>query len=286
MEIYNAEEHLSCYCYEGGVDPVIEVREIKRMETGDLSLSSNEIVLVVSGKIRLNIYDKQGWELRKGQFVFLPSGFNLSYKALTKGQILIFRLDDSIHLCHSYSLERLYSKEKRIEKSEIITVLECNTRLWHFVKSLINTWEDGLKCRFYLQAKINELLILIRLYYSEEQLGHFFYFVLSSDKAFAEFVRMSYLQYPTVGKLAEAMNMTPQQFTRRFNDVFGQAPYGWMQREKARLIYGEICRSDKPLKEIASKYGFPIPANFNRFCKISFGMNPGEIRKKRLQQKI
>jgi len=283
MKIYNTEEHLSCYCYEGGVVPVIEVRKIKRMETGELSLSSNEIVLVVSGKIRLNIYDNQGVEFRKGQFVFLPAGFSLSYKAIAKSQILIFRLDESIHLCHSYSLERLFSKVKKIEKPEIVSVLEFNTRIWHFAKGLVDTWDDGLKCRFYLQAKINELLILIRLYYSEEQLGRFFYFILSSDTAFSEFVRMSYLQYPTVNKLAEAMNMTPQQFTRRFNSVFGQAPYGWMQREKARLVYGEICRSDKPIKEIASKYGFPIPANFNRFCKTSFGMNPGEIRKKRLQ---
>ena len=284
MKIYNAAEHLSCYCYEGGVKPVIELRKIERMETGDLPLLCNEIVLVVSGKIRLNIFDNLSLDLRTGQFVFLPMGFSLFYKALAKGQLLIFRLDESIHLCHSYSLERLFSKEKKIEKSEFITVLEFNTRLWHFAKGLIETWEDGLKCRFYLQAKINELLILIRLYYSEEQLGRFFYFILSSDTAFMEFVRTSYLQYPTVSKLAEAMNMTPQQFTRRFNDVFGQAPYGWMQREKARLIYGEICRSDKPIKEIASKYGFPIPANFNRFCKTSFGMNPGEIRKKRLQQ--
>ena len=284
MKIYNAEEHLSCYCYEGGGDPVIEIRKIKRMETGELSLSKNEIVLVVGGKIRLNIYDNTGLEIQKGQLVFLPSGFRFSYKTIAKGQILIFRLDESIHLCHSYSLERLYSKVKKIEKSELVTVLEFNARIWHFAKGLIETWEDGLKCRFYLQAKINELLILLRLYYSEEQLGNFFYFILSSDTAFSEFIRMNYLQYPTVGKLAEAMNMTTQQFTRRFNEVFGQAPYGWMQRDKARMIYGEICRNDKPLKEIASKYGFPIPANFNRFCKISFGMNPGEIRKKRSQK--
>ena len=285
MKIYNAEEHLSCYCYEGGVDPLIEVRKIKRMETGKLSLSHNEIVLIVSGKIRLNIYDNMGVELGKGQFVFLQVGCNLSYKTVAKGQLVIFRLEDSIHLCHSYSLERLYSKLKRIEKQEILTVLEFNFRIWHFAKGLVDTLEDGLKCRFYLQAKITELLILIRLYYPEEQLGRFFYFMLSSDTAFSESVRMSYMQYPTVSKLAEAMNMTSQQFTRRFNNVFGQAPYGWMQREKARLIYGEICRSDKPIKEIASKYGFLIPANFNRFCKTSFGMNPGEIRKKRLQTK-
>jgi AraC-like DNA-binding protein len=173
---------------------------------------------------------------------------------------------------------------KIVEKPESLTVLDFNVRMWHFANGLVCTWEDGLRCRFYLQAKINELLLLIRLYYSEEQLGRFFYFILKSDTVFWDFVQTNYLHYSTVGKLAEAMNLTPQQFTRRFNSVFGQAPYGWMQREKARLIYGEICRSDKPIKEIASNFGFPIPANFNRFCKTAFGMNPGAIRKKRIQQ--
>jgi len=285
MKIYNAEEHISCFCYEGVENPLIEVRQMKRMETGEVSLSCNEIVLIVCGKVRLNIYDQLGVEFCKGQFVFIPAGYRLSYKAIAKGEILIFRLDESIHLCHSYSLERLYSKLKKIDKPQGFAVLDFNVRIWHFAKGLVETLTDGLKCHFYLQAKVNELLILIRLYYSEEQLGRFFYFILSPDTVFSEFVRINYLQYATVGKLSEAMNMTPQQFTRRFNHVFGQAPYGWMQREKARLVYGEICRSDKPIKEIASKYGFPIPANFNRFCKMSFGMNPGEIRKKRSQKK-
>jgi AraC-like DNA-binding protein len=106
--------------------------------------------------------------------------------------------------------------------------------------------------------------------------------VLNSDIAFAEFIRINHLKYPTVNDLAQAMNMTAQQFSKRFNHVFGQAPYKWMQLEKARLIYGEICRNNKSFKEIATSYGFNIPANFNRFCKTSFGVSPGEIRKKRL----
>jgi AraC-like DNA-binding protein len=281
MEIYNVEEHLSCYCYEGGDNPLIEVRKIKRMETGETLLSRNEIVLVISGKIRINIIDNLSGELSKGQFVFLPSGFNVFFKAIAKSQIMIFRLDESIHLCYSYSLEQLYNRVKNIEKPQTLSILEFNIRIWDFANNLVNTWEDGLRCRLYLLAKINELLLLMRAYYPEEQLGQFFYFILSSDTAFSEFVRMSYLQYPTVNKLAEALNMSSQQFTRRFNNVFGQAPYGWMQREKARLIYGEICRSDKPIKEIAAKFGFLVPANFNRFCKMAFGMNPGAIRKKR-----
>jgi AraC-like DNA-binding protein len=281
MDIQNVEEHLSCHCYEGGENPLIEVRKIKRMETGETLLSCNEIIFVLSGKIRINMLYNQNGELNKGQFVFLPSGYNAFYKAINKSQIIIFRLDESIRLCYTYSLEHLYNRVKNDDKPENFSMLDSNVRMWHFINALVDTWEDGLRCRLYLQVKVSELLLLMRVYYSEEQLGQFFYFILRSDTAFAEFVRISYLQYPTVIKLAKAMNMTPQQFTKRFINVFGQAPYGWMLREKARLIYGELCQSDKPIQEIAAQFGFPIPANFTRFCKAAFGMSPGEIRKKR-----
>jgi len=279
MDIYNVEEHLACYCYDGGVNPLINICKFNRLDRGEKLLSCNEILCVLSGKIRINIYDNLNVELSKGQCVFLPSDFYVFYKAIAQSKVIIFRLDENIHLCYSYGLEQLYSRVKQIEKPESPAVLDFNVRMWSFANNLVDTWEDGLKCQLLLQAKVNELLLLLRAYYPEELLGRFFYFVISSDTAFSEFVRMSYLQYPTVNKLAEAMHMTPQQFTRRFNSVFGQAPYGWMQREKARLIYGEICRSDKPIKEIAAKFGFPVPANFNRFCKTAFGMNPGAIRK-------
>jgi AraC-like DNA-binding protein len=90
---------------------------------------------------------------------------------------------------------------------------------------------------------------------------------------------MNWLKHGNVTKLAEAMNMTAQQFTKRFNCVFGETPYRWMQQEKARLIYGEICQNSKPLKEIAWDYGFTAYTHFSRFCRTSFNMNPVEIRK-------
>jgi AraC-like DNA-binding protein len=57
-------------------------------------------------------------------------------------------------------------------------------------------------------------------------------------------------------------------------------PHQWMQREKARRIYLDICRNDMPLKEIALKYEFPLPSHFFRFCKQTFGESPGSIRKR------
>ena len=283
MKIYNVEEHLSCFCYDSKEVATVEVRRIMRMETDEIPLLHNEIVFILKGKLRMTLSDSLGADVSKGQFIFLPAGYKLLYKAFAKSLILIVRLKESINLCHAYSLDLLNNKIKRPEKMESLAVLDINSRLQHFADGLVKTWDDGLKCLFYLRSKINEALTMIRVYYPEEQLSRFFYFVLNSDTAFAEFVRMNHLKYNTVNELALAMEMTSQQFSKRFYNVFGQAPYKWMLVEKARLIYGDICRSHKSFKEIATDYGFTIPSNFNRFCKTSFGLNPGEIRRSRME---
>jgi AraC-like DNA-binding protein len=281
MKIYNIEEHLACQCYDNRERPLVEVRHFKRGETGVTFFSSNEFIFMLEGKMAAKLRDNPGGELRKGQFAFFPASDELRYKAFAKSTVLVLRLTASIRLCHTFSIEQLFKYMDTTEKPKDIFAMEINPRLQHFADGLVNTWEDGLRCRYFLQAEISKLLTMIRAYYPKEDLCRFFYPVLSPDTAFSEFVRMHHLKYRTVNELAAAYNMTAQQFSRRFTGIFGEAPYEWMQREKARLIYGEICMSDRSFKDIADEYGFDIQTHFNRFCKKELGRTPGEIRKKR-----
>ena len=283
MKIHNVEEHLGCYCYDKGDKPMIEVRKIRNMETGEFIISRNEIVFVMEGKLSFSLSGNPEGEFNKGQIVFLPAPNRLNYKALTKSLLLIFRMNESIFLCHSFGLERLYNIMKEVEKPETLVPLEMHVHLQHFAQELAATLGDGLKCRVYLQARTNALLILMRTYYPSKQLCQFFYPILSPDTLFSEQVRMKFLKHHTVNDLADLLNMTPQQFTRRFNSVFGQAPHKWIKQEKAQSLYSEICKSNKTFKEIANQYGFSSQTYFNRFCQTEYAMSPGEIRGKNLQ---
>jgi len=281
MKIYNIEEHKACYCYDRNAKPMIEVMRIKNEKIGEFLLIANEIVLVMQGSMFFSLRNNPSGEFHKGQLVLLPAGDKLSYKASENSILLVCRLNDNINLCHAYSLERLYKKVHKniLQKPEILTPLTIHPRLEYFANELIDTLDDGAKCQIFLQAKITELLIMLRLYYLAEHLYHFFYPILSQDTSFSRYVRTHWVKHGNVSKLAKAMNMTLQQFTKRFNSVFGQTPYKWMQQEKARLIYGEICQTNKPLKEIAWDHGFTAYTHFSRFCKAAFSMSPTEIRK-------
>ena len=281
MHIYNVEEHLACLCYSNVDKPQIEVLNNTQIATEEISLVFNEIVFVLKGTLRITMQHNFFLEAAGGRLVFLPANSKILCHASAGCTILILRIKDDIQLCHTFNLNRLKNHADKHEKTVNFETMEINARLKYFAKGLVDTYEDGLRCRYFFKAKITEALIMIRAYYSEKQLFRFFYYYFSPDAAFAEFVRTSYMNYTSVNEFADALSMTPQQFSRRFNIVFGEAPYRWMQREKAQLIYGELCRSNKPIKEIAEKYGFNIQSNFNRFCKTTFGLNPREIRKKR-----
>ena len=280
MKIYNVEEHLNCICYDNGDKPFVEVRRIERNGKRKVMLSANEIVFIMKGRLECTLRNSPDKELQKGQFIFLSAGQQIQYNALTDSLLLILRLTASIHLCHMYSIEKLYSEMNGVEKPESLFALDINARLQRFAEGLTETWEDGLKCRYYFLAEITKALTMIRVYYSKEDLCRFFFPVLSPDTAFAEYVQLHHLQYRNVKELAKSMNMTPQQFSRRFTGIFKQPPYEWMLQERARLIYSEICVSDKPFKEIANDFGFSLQENFIRFCRTSFGAIPSVIRKK------
>ena len=281
MKIHNLKEHLDCYCSDKSEKPMIEVKTIRNLTSGEVVFSSNEIVFLLEGRLMLTLRNNPGGELLRGQIVFFPAGDKLIYKALAKSRVLIIRLEEEMQLCNSFSLERLYNQIKIVEEPDILAPLETNIRLQHFAQGITDILTDGLKCRIYFQTITTVLLIMLRVYYSPEQLCRFFYSILSPDTFFSEQVRANYRKCRTVNDLALTMNMTAQQLTRRFNSVFGQPPYEWMQQEKARTIYNEICKSNKSFKDISKRYGFTAQANFNRFCQTAFAMNPGEIRKKR-----
>lgn len=284
MKAYSKKEHFDCDCYEKGEHPALEVQKLRSLQTREMILlPCNEIIFVVEGKALLKQANHTDEELRKGQFIFLPMTNNYYCKAILKSKLLIVRLKEGIRLCDHFSLEALYHITKEdVEKPQSLVVLDMNIRLRLFVEEMVKTLEDGLKCRVYFDVRIKTLFMMIRNYYNPQQLRLFFYPILSPDVIFSEQVRMNCRTCSTVNDLAKTMGMTAQHLTRRFNHVFGQSPYKWMQQERARLIYSELNAGDDKLKEIAKRYGFTTQGNFNRFCQSAFSMSPGDIRKKRL----
>ena len=285
MEICHKDKHMACFYYGKGKgkDALIEMLELPLGTMENISLSSHEIVFLVKGRLSYAVFGYDPVELTEGNLTFVPIGITVSYEAKAECRLFIIRQANGLRLCHAFSIEQLYDKSEAKDMPEEIIPLEFNPRLSHFLSGLMDTYTDGLLCSYFFEAKITELFVLLRNYYSDEQLYRLFRPILSPDTEFSEFIRRNHHKYKTINDMADELHLTPVQFSNRFRKVFLQTPREWMQNEKAKRIYTEICSTNNPLKQISDEYGFAVQAHLNRFCKKTFGMTPGEMREKKFE---
>ncbi len=277
---HDMKEHFACYYCNEVERTLVEILRVDHMETGEILLLQNEIIFILEGKLSFTFRDHTGGEIGKGQLMFLPVGDRLFYRAVDNSLVLVVRMHE-MRLCQSFSVEKLYKRiEQHTGNPENLGTLDINNHLWNFANGLVATCSSGLLCKHFFEVKIKELMILIRIYYPNEQLCQFFYAILNPDNKFAEFVRVNHLKYQTVQEMAAALHLTVKQFSTRFKKVFDQPPYEWMKAKKERVIYDEICMTDKPLKQIAMEYGITSSGNFTNYCKAAFGKTGEQIRNK------
>ncbi len=276
----NLERYKNCYCNKDGRDKVVELYEYPDGEKGTVNVYRQEILFIVEGSAHVAMEGMgMGRTLTKGEFVFLPAGMRLVYDVASGSAMMVVRITGEIPECPVLRVNKSAENVMPYKDWGGIHVLKANKRIRNLVSELLMTLEDGLLCRHFLEGEASRLLFLLNAYYSEEERIKFFSHILTPDIKFSEFVRMNHMKYRTIADLSEALCMTTQAFANRFKKTFGMTPHKWMQQEKARWIYLDICRSDMTLKEIALKYDFPLSSNFFRFCKHTFGETPGNIRK-------
>ena len=278
MELLYIDEHLKCFNYDHSKESQIEVVNYLKGEKIEFLINTSQVVFFLEGCIRYKFYDFPECTVNKGNFLFLPMGYECTYYAENNTKILIIRLYNPIKFCESYFVERLFNPESDIGNQQEIKVLEINTRVWQFISSLIDCINDGVKCKHYFDLKIKEFFLMLRVYYPKNELRGFLSIILSKDTAFSEYVRINRNKYSTVAALAKSMNLTLKQFNPRFKRLFGRTPYDWIKEGKTLAIHHEITATKKPIKQIAIEAGFVSMPQFTRYCKREFRKTPTDLR--------
>ena len=285
---------MSCFHYEHGNKPQIEVAKIDKSESMDLAITENEIVFIIEGQIQFRsdnssacegTEDSLAYEVTEGKFIFFPTASHYtSLQAVKPSVLIVFRLTGAANLCENFRIEQLYNMEEKTSAhpspvNKWFYELNIKPRLWPFLNDVQDYLSDNVKCRCLFEIKTKELLLLLRAYYTKEELHDFFLPILSSDTTFSEYVRQHWQDFHTVRELADAMQLTHKQFYSRFVAVFGKAPQQWMMEGRANILYREITTTNKQFKQIALENGFSSDTQFTHFCKKMLRRTPTEIRK-------
>ena len=116
--------------------------------------------------------------------------------------------------------------------------------------------------------------------YTKKELAAFFSASTNIGESFERFVLDNYRKADSVKELADLYHISERSFNRKFHSCFGESPYQWIQKKKARHIQEMINNPELSFKEIAGYFGFSTSSHFTAYCQRMFGMSPSELRKK------
>lgn len=272
------EEHLACYNYQKEDKAPIEGLKINAANLWENIAEESKIIFVIEGRINISYGEVTDRIVDSKQMFILRQGYQ--YKAYVEEDtfIMIFRISSQINFCDRFSIQQLYKKESKTE--EVFNLLEVNDRLRGFLHWTYVNISDGIKCTHFFDIKKQELFFLLRAYYSKEDLALLFSSLLNNDQIFSNFIYDNHYKVKNIQQLVALSNYSVSAFNKRFKKSFGISPYKWMKDQRAKRIFHEINNYTKNFKVISEEYGFSSLSQFNDFCKVHFGLTPGEIRKK------
>lgn len=279
MSILYYQEHSHCKDFLTPEQAALKVYRLKKGEKlPEKVMEYTAIILLLEGRIKTSCGASLDCEVRSGCVLLIPSGVSVSGEVCEDIVAVRCILDMEGHLCSRYSLESLKRYVAANERECPLNLLPIRDRVRRFAELVIDCVDDGLGCRHFHRAKQNELMLLLRGYYTKEELAGFFYPILCMNWNMNSFVLSHYKEAEDVGKLAEMANLSVVTFNRHFKKAFGESAARWLEKRRAEDVLREIQLTKKSFSEIAVEFHFSSPAYFTTFCKRCYGKTPKELR--------
>ena len=176
------------------------------------------------------------------------------------------------------------SRDKLGERDNCILLIR--KPLLHVLRQLLIYLDAGLLCRHMHILKQQEIILVLRGFYTKPELASFFSGTSGVGRKFEDFVLENYRKVKSVKEFASLCCVSERSFNRKFQDCFNQSPYQWMQERKAEIVREKVCDPDVAFREIAMEFGFSSPAHLTCYCKRLFGLTPTELRSESKKDKI
>lgn len=282
--MYYLNEHVSCKYYSYTVQNGFANYAMSKGECVSHSNTlSDNLVFVYSGSFYLSLNSGPIVYFEAGDLFYIPAGIHFKCEAIGNVKVLILS-------CATYDLfERLmetrrslcHCTRQRVSASGLFAFKQVH-HLSCFVSSMWMYLADGMKCKHLQSAKLNEVLVLLNMYYSESDLYKLFHPVISTNEDIK--FRMQVLRHVAHSKnsaeLAERCGFGIRQFERRFKMAFESTPYQWMLEQKKQELLDKLMDRELPIKYLVTDFDFCSVSHMNDFCKRYYGQTAAEIRKR------
>lgn len=259
--------------------PIFDHYKIENTHALSLSLKYDTLLVVLDGEVVLNNVDYLNKRIGSNAILCIPFGSDLLLKSGNIAEVLIVSFNIEEYFSKSYT--DFLMSESVVNNLGVAIIIEPVKRFFNTICYYLN---DGVDMSDLSKVLLNELFIILRLYYNDQDIRCLFYPILGSDASFRQLVLEHCLKVNRLEDLATLARYSKSGFIKKFHRCFGQSPYKWILQYKAKRILLDICYSDNSFNEISDSYGISNYSYFYIFCKKHYGAGPRVIRKKGLKE--
>lgn len=238
--------------------------------------SDKHLIFFLEGSMKVWCNEFAGRVFSAGEMIFLPNSAYSRGEALTKCSFIVHTYDVPVKLCDRSALDSIVEYAKRANYE--FASLPINDLLRNYLLLLKTYLAEGVNCRHMHELKQKELFLLLRALYTSLELARFFCPILGKSLSFRNIVMSYYPKARTARELASFCHYSEGHFNELFVAEFGETPYQWMRKQKAKHIMGYLAQSDASLEEISDEFNFTSRSHFNKYCKVQFGQSAIQIR--------
>lgn len=271
------DEHTVCSEYMTDVRLGFKYVEIEKgIVFGVTDKKEKHLFFILEGRANVRYNEFSEKEFSAGEMFFLPKSADCRGEAITKCSFIVHIYDAPVRLCDKVGLNSIISSKQNVEY-EFKSLPICQT-LKDYLLLFKRYLDEGINCRHLHEIKQKELFLIFRTHYSKEELAQFFYPMIGKSLDFRSRVMAYYMDAKTAKQLAGYCGYSEIYFCDLFVAEFGESPYQWMQKQKAKHIIGRLAQSNLSIKEIIDEFDFSSQSHFNKYCKRQYGDTAAKVR--------
>lgn len=284
MKILYLNEHLSCLNYQVSSDVGFASHKLDKSDTYQIDNNKSACALfLIKGTISFSWGVSPDVKIAQKQMIFIPQDVDVRIESLTDSRCILLFWEKNLSTCDKLFLGSLPAKGSGTSMDD--PVLPIKKPLMKVLDSVSSYLEAELLCRHMHSLKQQEILLVLKGFYTKKELAAFFSASTSIRQHFERFVLENYKKINTVKDFADLYCISERSFNRKFHSFFGESPYKWIQKKKAEQVREMIGDPKIPLKEIAAKFEFSSPSHFTAYCRRLFGMPPSRLREDSLRKR-
>lgn len=276
----------------GGDFPTISRKLFRDKECREQLLAEKNIIgYIISGKKQIN----NGPTLNAGDVFYISiDNFNITYKADPETGVY-----EEISVC--FTINELRSTIMNIlSYDDVKDYILCRKnlfvgdwvsdvateRLRIVFDSLIHSTNldnyDGPLCSALDKIKVTELLFTILTDQSLNIGAAIVKLVKCNHDKLRLTVTESAGKRSSISEIAEKCSMSPSQFKKLFNQIYGTSPHKWLAQQQLERAAFLLKNTDKPIGDIAKECEFSNASHLIKRFKEGYNTTPSSYRKSEL----